>query len=537
MREPTVIPLPAFANLGLPSRNATHARIVEDLINDIRALLSESHSGSPSPVMLSSLLTLETGNLDAICYNNTQSLLGVLSTGSAQISDFGSFVCGPLGKNITYTNSEQISIQPFSYHTDMSFPWSLINANRLTAFARMLVPNSTEWEDVAVNISWNSVSTIGMIVLYQTQLNPLVVQMINVSSASSQASIVSSNVVWSTSAEDFPDVFLFTSSGIFLLVLITFLIFHEQTSWIQFALLIPVFTTTGYRIYCNIQCPAGSSLSSLKSFNRSDNSSTTQSYVYLLEDTIMWVNWDAFIATIEFWTSLLMVAILFARFSFRLWHLMFNFFLVFACFGAIGWLSFGDSTTGLETIWQVYQTQFGMLSSNWPSDLFVRTQEIDFILWLISNACVCFCGLYNFYQAVLENEYSKDGWFLSQSCFRGWFTNFKVLLDEIESVRMSKGKIIPLVALKDSISEKYFAFLERSGCIQQSLVVRPRRFRRDRYGKRLHSYLVRSEGVYNWLCMNLPRADQASSKILTDEDLQRAIERSFEEYHTTYELR
>jgi hypothetical protein len=499
-----------------PNHTEMHGNFRTALIEPIKevgSVLSRANSDSfrlNRGPLVALVLTSEVSSVN----DRKKSVMAALNAGCDTRCLFGGFAPVLANESTSYANFEETSIWQSS---------SLLST-RINAFGRAFGINSSEWNTVMTNISWETVSSSRIVLWYETPYSPVVFQTVNVTRSSSQSIIISSDLKWSSKHTSFPDYSLFGCGGMFLLVLIVFTIYRRQTSFVHFGLMLSVLSAISYRIFINVKNPCKDVLLTLS------NMTTTQASVDRFEEALMWAAGDSFVSSIELWTCLLMITLLFCRFRFRIWHLMFNFLLVFACIGAIGWLSLGDSTSDLNSIWQTYLNQFEMISSNWPSDLFVATKQTEFILWLLGNACIIFCGLYNFYQALLENEYSFDGWFFSWPNLQGLFTPLNAIKREIEKIARSRGDIISLEDLQNSLSEKDFAFLDKTGCIHRSLVLRQRRERRDHTGYRLSALLARSEGVYNWMCMNFPRGNQTSAEFITDEDMKEAVEKSFAEY-------
>jgi len=241
------------------------------------------------------------------------------------------------------------------------------------------------------------------------------VHVLHISQSNTSYDLISTSVLW-YSSRPFPDIPLLILCGALIVYGAILAAKWKKTFTLDLLLFSVTACTAGFRLFLNVRDPIGENITKIFSISDLEIVTAIPPRLAPLESTIMWLVWHNTVTKIERWTLLLVTLRIFAGFGLRFLHLIFIFAFVFTSIAYIGWLGLGDLLDNISTLQDALLCQFGMISSDYPSDLKVESRIFLFTLWLLANACVVFCGIYNFYQALLETGYDSRMWFGSH-----WF--------------------------------------------------------------------------------------------------------------------
>ena len=288
-------------------------------------------------------------------------------------------------------------VRPLWLISGASYPWDFYLSESEEVYA--LAPSNRP-DDILNQFN----GSFHMVLLRSSADRSVTAELVKVEQENSEHMRISSNLLH-YSPKPFPDIPLIVLCVSLVVSGILIAANWKRSLTVDLVFFLVAGTTAGFRMFMNLSDPVGSYASELH------NENSTPITIVHLESIIMWLVWHITISRIELWTLLLVVVRIFAGFDLRFLHLIFVFALVFFFVALIGWLGLGDLISALSTFETTLMCQLGMISSNYPSDLQVESRIFLFTIWFLANACVVYCGLYNFYQAMLESGYSSRMWF------------------------------------------------------------------------------------------------------------------------------
>jgi hypothetical protein len=241
---------------------------------------------------------------------------------------------------------------------------------------------------------------------------------------------------------------------------------------------------------------------------------------------LSWFDWHEFVSSIELMLNLLVIGTIFFNFNVKYLHLLALTAFLFLTVGFIGYLSLGDMMEA-SSLSDVLVLQFQMISSDWPSELFLESRPLLFALWALGVACLIFCALSNFVQCVIEFEYKPDSWWGSYIPFflRTISLNRTRIITLIR--KSFESEEVSLETFKKIISFTDYMRLEKYGYI--SACTRDKSFfipiNPHKNQKHLSGLLARVDGITTWLSLHGKVKNH-----LTDRDLVQAVDASFREF-------
>jgi hypothetical protein len=441
------------------------------------------------------------------------------------------FVCAdasfslPPGSDRSFygTKSAQVEMEPFSLLTQPHLPWETYLASR-TNFTAIFEFNTTEILRVLENYTWINGSCIQVVIF--SVVSPPAIQA-DVFVFRKEVNSLASHTymsMWISSWHS--NVFSVILLGFLLAYMIILLLSSREAAVSEICVCSLGLATTTFRTFVGFTDAIASLVVSLHDIPTSTNKVDPQAYVDEMIHLLGWMDWDQFVRKVELWLSLLAIARVFSRTRIPISHLVGVFVCVFLSICFIGFLSLGDLGIGLDTLSSVLFCQFGMISSNYPSDVTVTSRSFLFVLWLLINACVVFCALYNFYQASVERAYTPSTWFgLDVGALKYLRIKSRGLMKRIDQLVLSGGPLIRPNALQQLLPRRTWVLLCRWGLLQKCLVTNKGKRAKEPLGERISVSLTNADKVYTWLCLNVRRPEIPHQ--LTDAKLIAAIDKSF----------